>query len=213
MRFEEQLLTDNKADQSHSNNVSFGNCYLRIPGSLNSNQVRFNDKGEIADIPPEAEVRIIQYWDGNRPSIKPLLPEFYIWLQDAAARDIDRQMEEVQQQNVRNRRYDNRQTKNTIDWIEKLLQKPVLDDYREYCVWRVLVPYFVNIRRLSRGETFNAVKSWLDKCGNVSRLRFNPERKINDELDRVGDFRPIRTLDELKDEHVRLYTRLQGIVY
>jgi hypothetical protein len=50
---------------------------LRTPGSLNSNQVRFNEKGEIVegDIPPEAEVRVIQHWDGNRPSIKPLLPQ------------------------------------------------------------------------------------------------------------------------------------------
>jgi hypothetical protein len=85
---------------------------LRIPGSLNSNQVRFNDKGEIvlAKIPPEAEVRVIQHWDGNRPGIKPLLPQYYIWLQDAVVvRDIDSQMEEVY--NVRKkkyRRYNNR---------------------------------------------------------------------------------------------------------
>jgi hypothetical protein len=81
MRFEEQLLTDGKADQNHSNNVSFDNCMLRIPGSLNSNQDRFNERGEIVDIPPEAEVRVVQYWDGYRPPIKPLLPRYYIWLQ------------------------------------------------------------------------------------------------------------------------------------
>ena len=61
MRFEEQILTDGKADQNHSNNVSFGNCMLRIPGSLNSSQVRFNEKGEIVDIPPEAEVKVVQH--------------------------------------------------------------------------------------------------------------------------------------------------------
>lgn len=55
MRFEEQLLTDGKADQNHINNVSFGNCMLRVPGSLNSNQVRFNN-GEIVDIPPKQKL-------------------------------------------------------------------------------------------------------------------------------------------------------------
>lgn len=75
MRFEEQILTDGKADQNHSNNVSFDNCMLRIPGSLNSNQVRFGDKDKIIEIPYEAEVRVIRYCDGNKPSIKPLLPQ------------------------------------------------------------------------------------------------------------------------------------------
>jgi hypothetical protein len=74
MWFEEQLLTDNKADENHSRIVSFHNCMLRIPGSLNSKCIQLNDRCEImGDIPPEAEVRIIQHWDGNRPSIKPLL--------------------------------------------------------------------------------------------------------------------------------------------
>ncbi len=158
MRFEEQFLTDNKADQSHSNNVSFGNCMLRIPGSLNSNQVRFNDKGEIVDIPPEAEIRVIQHWDGNRPSIKPLLPQYYIWLQDAVARDIDKQIEEVQ--NARKyRKYPNHQQMK-VDWIklrygyiENLLDKP-LDDFRKYCIIFIFTPLFhqrektVSIRRV-----------------------------------------------------------------
>jgi len=36
LEFEEQLLTYNNADQSHSSTVSFKNMYMRIPGSLNS---------------------------------------------------------------------------------------------------------------------------------------------------------------------------------
>jgi hypothetical protein len=32
-RFEEQLMTDGMADPDHSNNVAFGKCCLRIPGS------------------------------------------------------------------------------------------------------------------------------------------------------------------------------------
>jgi hypothetical protein len=136
MRFEEQILTDGKADQNHSNNVSFGNCMLRIPENLNSNQVRFNDKDEIIEIPYEAEVRVIRYWDGNKPSIKPLLPQYYIWLQSAVVRDLDKQMESMNYIYFVNKRG----TNNTIEWIERLLDTP-LNDYRRYCIKFILAPY------------------------------------------------------------------------
>jgi hypothetical protein len=35
-----------------------------------------------------------------------------------------------------------------IRWIENLLQTP-LDDYRKYVIWRILVPYLINIRKYS----------------------------------------------------------------
>jgi hypothetical protein len=40
---------------------------------------------------------------------------------------------------------------NTIWWIEKLLQTPI-DDYRKFTVWRIMIPYLINIRRLARDE-------------------------------------------------------------
>jgi hypothetical protein len=97
MWFEERLITDNKADENHSHIVSFHNCMLRIPGSLNSRCVQLDDRGKIiGDIPPEAEVRIIQRLDGNRPSIKPLLTPYYIWLQAEAIKEIQRRRREEQ---------------------------------------------------------------------------------------------------------------------
>lgn len=62
-------MTDGKADQNHNRSVSFKNCMLRIPGSLNSGAFQLNDKDEVIGIPSEAEVRVIQTWDGNRPSV------------------------------------------------------------------------------------------------------------------------------------------------
>jgi len=206
MRFEEQLLTDNKADQSHSNNVSFGNCMLRVPNTLNSSQVRFNEEGEIIDISPEAEVRVIQHWDGNRPSIKPVLPQYYIWLQDVVTKDIDIQIEEVQ--NVRKYRKYNNRNRNTIGWIEKLLDTP-LDDYRKFCIWRVFAPYLINVKRMSRSDAFNTIKSWLDKCSSVSRLNFNPTQKIDEEFNRVGSYYPVSRI-KLEQENNSLYVRLEG---
>ena len=53
---------------------------LRLPGSYNSKYVEFNDKGEIVNIPEEAEVKIIQRWDGKRPAINWLLRDFRRYL-------------------------------------------------------------------------------------------------------------------------------------
>ena len=64
LRFVAEYLADNKADVNH--NPSLKSCMARVPGSINSKN------GE--------EVKIIQEWDGNRPSIVPLLGIFYSWL-------------------------------------------------------------------------------------------------------------------------------------
>ena len=132
MWFEEQLITHNKADENHSHIVSFHNCMLRIPGSLNSRCVQLNDRGEIiGDVPPEAEVRIIQGWDGNKPSIAPLLTPYYIWLQASEIRDIQRR----RKAELRSRKYHQRKAMDNkrIIWIENLLDTP-LDNYRKYCI-------------------------------------------------------------------------------
>jgi hypothetical protein len=74
MQWSEQFLSDNKADPCHSRGVSFNNCMLRVPGSINS---KVNE-----------QVRIIQRWNGVRPSIHPLLYDFYIDLADTKIREV-----------------------------------------------------------------------------------------------------------------------------
>jgi hypothetical protein len=186
---------------------------LRVLGSLNSNQVQFDDKGRIVDISPAAEVRIAhgRYWDGCKPSIKPLLPECYIWLQDAAERDLDRQTEIRKYWGCKDRKKAG--TTNTIGWIENLLNSP-LDDYRKYLLKFILAPYLMNKRGLSRSDTFDSILTWLNNCDSIHKLRFNVDRKINEALDNVADFFPQRR-EKLKHEFPILYTRLQeeGIVY
>lgn len=78
MHYTEKLVTNNKADSSHSNTVSFGNCMIRIPGSYNSKYVKFSEEDRIVNIPPK--VRIIQRWDGYRPNIRWLLKDYWIYL-------------------------------------------------------------------------------------------------------------------------------------
>jgi hypothetical protein len=74
IQWAEQYLTNEKADPCHSKGVSFNNCMLRVPGSINSKVGK--------------EVRIVQRWNGIRPSIRPLLYEFYIHVADAKLMEI-----------------------------------------------------------------------------------------------------------------------------
>jgi hypothetical protein len=79
LQFAEQYLSNKKSDPCHSFTMSFKNCMLRIPGS-------YNTKSK-----PYEEVRIIQQWDGFRPSIKPLLFDLYLYLQDLKHKKIQQQ--------------------------------------------------------------------------------------------------------------------------
>lgn len=130
--------------------------------------------------------------------------QYYIWLQAAAIKDIRRRRDAE--------RYHRRLLGDTITWIEKLRDKP-LNDFRKYCIWRVFVPYFINVIGLSRLETFDAIKSWLDKCNSVYRLDFNPRQKIEATLDRVHNYRPV-SRDKLQEENNLLYARLkvEGVI-
>jgi len=56
LRFSEKMLSNGKADPCHSNNLSFKNCMLRIPGSHNWECVKRNSNS----IGSTTEVKIIQ---------------------------------------------------------------------------------------------------------------------------------------------------------
>jgi len=203
-------MTDGKADQTHNRTVSFKNCMLRIPGSLNFGACQRNDKDEIIGIPYEAEVRIIQTWDGNRPDINHLLPRCYIWLKSAAIKDMQ---ERIAADKVsRKYSWSRKEEKKIFPWIEKLLNKP-LDSNRYYCVWRILVPYLINVRGLSREEALKIILNWLGKCNSVNRLSFNV-RKVDDVLNRVGSYYPIGRL-HLEHDNNLLFQRLknEGVIY
>ena len=77
LQFGEYQLSDKKADFCHNSTMSLKNCMLRIPGS-------FNAKGAFI------EVKVIQRWNGYRPSIKPLLFDLYIHLQSEKLKRLQR---------------------------------------------------------------------------------------------------------------------------
>lgn len=215
MQYAERLVTDNKADPCHSNTVSFNNCMIRIPCSYNSKYGQFNGDNKVVNIPPISEVRIVQRWDGYRPNIRWLLKDYWIYLIQERNDEI---LNSLRLERRRMRSENNYYTNygiigtghiGTIDWIESLYRKP-LDDFRKYCTWRILIPYFINIKKLSRSDTFNLLMSWLNRCSTeCRRLDFDPRRKIEDLLNGVRKYRPI-SKDRLKIENEALYLRLKS---
>jgi hypothetical protein len=135
---------------------------------------------------------------------KLLLMRYYNWLQFSRIGDIRTKTREW------DRKCYGRAIGNTnisYDYIEKLLEKPI-GDFRKFCIWEIFVPYFINVKRLSRLETFNITKHWLDGCNSLQRLNFNLKQKIDYSLDHVGSYWPPH-LDKLKEGHAKLYERLE----
>ena len=60
---------------------------------------------------------------------------------------------------VRERNWLAAQTKNSIHWIDILLQNGVVED-RKYVLSLILVPYFVNIKCLPDTDIFAKLKEW-----------------------------------------------------
>jgi hypothetical protein len=172
LRYAELFLSLKKSDPVHNKTVSFNNCMLRIPGSINSKN------GET--------VKVIQKWDKFRPEINYLLSGFTRYI-------INEKYQELLQKKKQHQKRANYQSINTpveISWIEYLLKTPIRD-HRKYCIWRILVPYLLNIRKLSEQETTDIVKDWLIRCDQLKRLDFNSNGRIREDLRTTEDYLPI----------------------
>jgi Primase X len=182
LQFAEKTLSDDKADKCHTTNLSFKNCMLRIPGSINSTSTSRST----------SIVRIVQRWNAVRPSIKPLLVDFYIYLQDIKLKRIVHQQRENSKNRNRNgtenlvtHKFSNSSNRNNnhqvIPWIDALLETPIVD-YRKFVIWRILAPYLINIKKLSYDEAFDQMRNWLANCDRVRRLDFNIDQRIKGNL-------------------------------
>jgi hypothetical protein len=203
LRFIEWFLSSGKSDRAHNTTVSFNNCMLRIPGSFNSKN--------------NAQIWIVSR--KNTPatpaisSIKPLLRDFRRYLLDQYLIEQRRLQQHHQRQYQRQQCQERRplllhysSSINTISWIEKLLHTP-LPDFRKYCIWRILTPYLLNVKRLSVQEASDIIKEWLDKCDELNRLDFKASvnQRIKDSLKGAAKkgYLPI-SLDKLKQENPAL---------
>jgi hypothetical protein len=199
IQFAEEYFTDYTADRLHNPTVK--SCLVRIPGSLNSKYITKEQQ--------DAEVKVIQKWDGIRPSIQPLLRPFRRWLIQKRIDDI----EDVKRQEKKHAKFQMTVSKsqartNTITkikWIEKGILEHPLPDHRKYIIWRILSPYLLNVKKLPKEEAYSIMKEWLDKCDKLEKLNFNPKIKIKNGLKGASKgYFPI-SMEKLKEENRQLY--------
>jgi hypothetical protein len=155
MQYAKDFFTDKKSDPQHRPSVK--SCLIRIPGTINS---KYNQ-----------EIKIIQNWDGFRPPIQYLLRDYRTWL---VAEKINDKQEEKKSRKLATSKNFHYIRANTVSWIEELLQTPIAD-HRKYVLWRILMPYLLNIKNLSQDEVTNIILSWLSKCNVIRKLDFSPQ--------------------------------------
>lgn len=199
IRFAESYLSGNKQDKSH--NPSMRSCLLRIPHTLNS-------KCKEAGI--DAEVKIIQKWDGYRPEYKLLIGSFYAYLVGEREKERSRYQDAA----AAAKNYALGVDYGPIGWIEKLLQTPI-DDFRKRSSDLILVPYLVVRRGMTDvDQIHNVVMQWADKCGELYRLEPTRREYSNRVRSRIYEVMqsnpriPNMSLENLKEKNPELYRQL-----
>jgi hypothetical protein len=188
LRFAEWFLSNGRCDPQHNKTVSLRNCMLRIPGSINSKNGQ--------------TVRVVKRWNGFKPNISYLLGSFHSWLVNQSLKGL-----QSQRCNINRHEIEVNAISSNIRWIENLLQTPIAD-FRKLAIWRVLVPYLLNIRALSPYEAQTIIHEWLDKCSQLRRLDFNPNHRIKSALNSSKGFLPI-SCEKLMAENKEFYSLLQ----
>ena len=207
LRWAEAYLSDDKSDPAHNKTISFGNCMLRVPGSHNSKCVRTND-GILDE--GKTEVRILHEWNGHRPNMMLLIGSFHAYLVDQKIKQSQR---ERQQQRRQRQKYNSTTsteiTPGTIPWIEKLLTMSISDN-RKYCIWRILAPYLVNVKKLTDEQSSQIMSEWLKKCNLVKRISFDEASRIRYDIQsaKKKGFYPIGW-NQLKVENIDLMNTLK----
>ncbi|KAA2283581.1 hypothetical protein [Candidatus Nitrosocosmicus sp. SS] len=195
LRYAEMTFSLKKKDSSH--NPSFKSSLLRIPYTFNSKNLNINDENDQI----RYQIKIIQEFDkDNVQSINiKLIRDFRLWLADI---DLKRK---------KTSRFQNKRCEIILKsdkvkkyyWIERLLQTPI-PRFRRYCLYRILVPYLVNIRKLNSDKCSDILKMWLEKCSKLSKISFNMESEIKTRLIAVKDYKPL-SLYKLSSENTELY--------
>jgi len=198
LRYAEMTFSLKKKDLGH--NPSFKSSLLRIPYTFNSKNLNINDENNQIS----SEIKIIQEFDkDNIQSINiKLIRDFRLWLADIdlqrkkTSRIQNKNCEIISKSDIVKKYY----------WIEKLLQTP-LPCFRRYCLYHILVPYLVNVRKLNSEKCYYVLKTWLEKCNALSKIPFNIETEIKTRLIAVKDYEPL-SLCKLRTENANLYDLL-----
>jgi hypothetical protein len=197
LTFAESSLTNRRSDFKH--NPSFKSCLLRIPGTLNSKNVRAN---------VDAEVKIVQKFQGSVPLIgSALVHDFCLYLADIDLKNKREISKLKNKYHPQNRRH----TLNQYDWIERLLVTPI-PDCRKFVIDLVLAPYLIVIRNFQEKEAFVKIRYWTTQCNKIEPLLPSSQHfdyRIGDAISRCLQKRiPPISLRKLKQDKL-LYARIK----
>jgi hypothetical protein len=202
IRYAAKRWTNGKNDPS--NHPSVNSCLLRVPGSINSK----NNK----------KVEIIHEWDCKKPTANRMLPDFYIKLaaRKLAYRSKQREYYYYPATSMKKNynhfghtpRVDFGVTSiQGISWIENLLNSSEgIADFRKLMIDLVLAPYIVNIKQYDYDAAYLKLSRWLDNCGKMRRLDFNPRDRISYALKRSlrTGIKPMK-LETMKNNYCDMY--------
>jgi hypothetical protein len=189
LRFAKKLFTNGKDDPKHLPSIK--SCLVRVPGTLNSKN---NQK-----------VQIIQKWDGNSPAIQWITSDFRDYLLKKKTNKISNKEINNKKKEYYNKKLDMRISK--IIWIEKLLQTPI-EDGRKQCLWQILCPYLINIRKLTKENATNILNQWLQRCDKVKKIDFDSTIYIKSDLKNVKEYLP-PSKEKLKNQYPEIYNILK----
>ncbi len=192
LKFAEVNFSNNKSDPNH--NPSFQSLLLRIPFTFNSKCIRQDN---------DSEVIIIQRFNSSKISQVnlPFLREFRLYLAD---KDLENKRETIRRQNKIYNQQPVKDTRGPLNhWIETLLNTP-LKDNRKFCLWKIFVPYLLNIRKLTAAESTEILIEWLNACNDLEKLDFEPRTKIHSIVIGNKGYKPI-SYSRLQKENKILY--------
>jgi hypothetical protein len=196
LRFAKDNLSNGKADKN--NNPSFKSCLLRIPESINS---KYNKK-----------VKIVQIWNGIRPSIpRKFIEEFRSGLIQKKI-DENKQRQKMGWKLKRQNKNKDTINRNFYEWIDKKILANPFSDYRKIIINLILAPYLIVIKKLSYEESSLILNEWLQKCDSLRKLDFNPEYLVKSALSiAIQKAIPPMKLVTLKDRNLELYNILHEL--
>ena len=128
------------------------------------------------------QVKVIQEWDRNRPSIKFLIRKFRSYLIDQKIKEWQIQQKKAKKSPQRYQQNNNMNNNRNIIWWIEILLKTLITDFRKKGTNFILAPYLVNIKKISYQESFDIVIEWLKKCDVLNKLDFNPTHMVKDVL-------------------------------
>ena len=200
LRYAKDYLSNGQADAADHPN--FRSMFLRVPGTMNT-----KIKGQYELVRLEHDIDYTSPICGFKDLHNTLISGFMDHLDDLSlAYKIKLDSWDQRQRKISKVTSIGPTLSLSYQYVDKLLQTPV-KDHREFCIWRILGPYLLNIKYLSYESTFKIIMDWLSKCDALSLSKFYNEESVRTRLDKVGSFLPL-TEASLRSLNRELYNMI-----